>query len=173
MWQEISVGKNMSSTLIKDYSDKTKGGGIYDKYPNIADRAHWDALSDEVRDALIKSGEEAQKEPWTQLLISDFREFSKSGNRVRFEDRYFPRRRKLNRLVMAECAENKGRFIEDILDGMYLILEETTWCLPPHTSYIRDARQETMPDVTRPIIDNFSLERRFCAWAQADYFVPC
>ena len=148
----------MSRTLIKDYFDKTKGAGIYDKYPDISDRSHWDNLSKELRSALIRSGEEAKKEPWTQLLISDFREFSKSGNRVRFEDKYFPRRRKLNRLVMAECAENKGRFIDDILDGLYLILEETTWCLPPHTSYIRDARQETMPDVTRPIIDLFDAE---------------
>ncbi len=154
----ISVGVNMSKTLIKDYIDKTKGAGIYDKYPDISDRAHWDSLSKELKVALIKSGEEAKKEPWTELYISDFREFSKSGNRVRFEDKYFPRRRKLNRLIMAECAENKGRFLEDILDGLYLILEETTWCLPPHTSYIRDAKQETMPDVTRPIIDLFDAE---------------
>ncbi len=144
--------------LIERYINKTSGAGLYDKYPNIEDRAHWDFLSKELKDVLIKSGEEAAREPWTELLISDFREFSKSGNRVRFEDKYFPRRRKLNRLVMAECAENKGRFLDDILDGMYLILDETTWCLPPHTSYERDAAQETMPDVTRPIIDLFDAE---------------
>ena len=144
--------------IVSGYLAKTNGAGVYDKYPDISDRAHWDYLSKELKDALIKSGEEALKEPWTQLLISDFREFSKSGNRVRFEDKYFPRRRKLNRLIMAECAENKGRFLDDILDGLYLILEETTWCLPPHTSYERDAAQETMPDVTRPIIDLFDAE---------------
>ena len=144
--------------MVKEYLDKTISAKVYDKYPNISDRAHWDVLSYELKDALIHSGEEAQKEPWTELLISDFREFLRSGNRVRFEDKYFPRRRKLNRLIMAECAENKGRFIEDILDGLYLILGETTWCLPPHTSYVRDAKQETMPDVTRPIIDLFDAE---------------
>ena len=149
---------NVGEDMVKEYLDKTIAAGIYDKYPAISDRAHWDSLSDELKNALINSGEEAQKKPWTELLISDFREFSKSGNRVRFEDKYFPRRRKLNRLIMAECAENKGRFIDDILDGLYLILGETTWCLPPHTSYERDARQETMPDVTRPIIDLFDAE---------------
>ncbi len=144
--------------LVEKYIRMTAGAGVYEKYPNIEDRAHWDWLSDELKDALVKVGEEARKEPWTQLLISDFREFSKSGNRVQFEDKYFPRRRKLNALVMAECVENKGRFLDDILDGLYLILEETTWCLPPHTSYERDAAQETMPDVTRPIIDLFQAE---------------
>ena len=150
------MGNN--TKLVEKYFKNTCGAGIYDKYPDISDRVHWDALSENLKEALIKSGEEAIDEPWTQLLISDFREFGKSGNRVRFEDKYFPRRRKFNRLVMAECAENKGRFLEDILDGMYLILEETTWCLPPHTSYIRDSKQETMPDVTRPIIDLFDAE---------------
>ena len=158
------------STMTLEYLDKTTGSRVYNKYPDISDRAQWDSLSDELKSALIRSGEEAQKEPWTELLISDFMEFSKSGNRVRFEDKYFPRRRKLNRLIMAECAENKGRFVEDILDGMYLILGETTWCLPPHTSYERDAKQENMPDVTRPIIDLFDAESA-AVMAYAEYLL--
>ena len=150
--------RRSKSKLVSEYLSKTDGFGLYDRYPNISDRSAWESLSDEIRTKLIKAGEEAQGEPWTQLLISDFLEFSKSGNRVRFEDKYFPRRRKFNKLVMAECVENKGRFLDDILDGLYLILDETTWCLPPHTSYERDAKQETLPDVTRQIIDLFQAE---------------
>ncbi len=144
--------------MVEDYLSRTTGCRIYDRYPNISDREKWESLSDELKANVIKAGEEAVKQPWTQLLISDFTEFSKSGNRVRFEEKYFPRRRKLNNLVMAECVENKGRFIDDILDGIYLILEESTWCLPPHNSYERDAKQEKMPDITRPIIDLFDAE---------------
>ena len=146
------------NNMVSDYLKRSVGACVYNKYPDISDRAHWDCLSDELKSLLIKAGEEAKKEPWTQLLISDFYEFSKTGNRVRFEDKYFPRRRKLNSLVMAECVENKGRFVDDILDGLYLILEETSWCLPPHNSYERDARQEVMPDPSRPIIDLFQAE---------------
>ena len=124
----------MHRTIVSDALGSALGCGIYNKYPDISDRAHWDYLSDELKSNLIKAGEEAKKEPWTQLLISDFREFSKTGNRVRFEDKYFPRRRKLNKLIMAECVQNEGKFLDDILDGLYLILEETTWCLPPHTA---------------------------------------
>lgn len=145
-------------SLIGRYLSETTGAGLYNRYPDISDRVHWDSLSDGVKKHLIAEGEEALKEPWTQLLISDFLEFSRSGNRVRFEDKYFPRRRKLNKLIMAECVENKGRFLPDILDGLYLILEETTWCLPPHTSYERDGKQEALPDVTRQIIDLFQAE---------------
>ncbi len=145
-------------TIIHDHLRKTTEAGPYQRYPDISDRNAWDSLSAELKAKLIRAGEEALSEPWTQLLISDFTEFKKSGNRVRFEDKYFPRRRKLNNLVMAECAENKGRFIDDILDGLYLILDETTWCLPPHTSYERDGQQEAFPDVTRQIIDLFQAE---------------
>ncbi len=148
----------MAINIVKDYLSKTSGCGVYAGYPNISDRDKWEALPSELSTALVQKGEEALKEPWSELLISDFREFSKSGNRVRFENKYFPRRRKLNNLVMAECVENKGRFVDAILDGLYLILEESTWCLPPHNSYIRDAKQEPMPDVTRPIIDLFDAE---------------
>lgn len=145
-------------TIVEDYAEKIKQVGTYNRYPDISNRKMWEALPGELKKQLIAEGERALKKPWTQLLITDFMEFSKSGNRVRFEDKYFPRRRKLNSLVMAECVENKGRFTDAILEGLYLILEETTWCLPPHTSYVRDGKQENMPDVTRPIIDLFDGE---------------
>ena len=145
-------------TVVSDILRGTKGAGIYSRYPDISRREKWDSLSGELKNMLTEAGEKAAKEPWTQLLISDFTQFSKSGNRLAFEDKYFPRRRKLCSLVMAECVQNSGRFIPDILDGLYLILEESTWCLPAHNSYIRDAKQEYLPDVTRPIIDLFDAE---------------
>ncbi len=147
-----------SSNLVKDYAKRIVSVRPYNRYPDISDRKAWEGLDDELKKTLIYEGVQSRKQPWSQLLISDFTEFSRTGNRVQFEDKYFQRRRKLNSLVMAECVENKGRFLKDILDGLYLILEETTWCLPPHNSYERDAKQETMPDVTRPIIDLFDAE---------------
>ncbi|WP_051538225.1 heparinase II/III domain-containing protein [Butyrivibrio proteoclasticus] len=149
---------NKSADIVKRYVQTASGSGLYTRIPDISDRKAWEAIPDDYKKLLIEQGERAKEEPWTALLISDFREFKKNGNRVKFEDKYFPRRRKLGKLVMAECVENKGRFVEDILDGLYLILEETTWCLPPHTSYERDKEQEPMPDVTRPIIDLFDAE---------------
>ena len=148
----------MGRTIVSDHVKETSGAGIFTLYPNILNRDSWEGLPSQLKNELTEAGQEAQKTPWTQLLISDFTEFSKSGNRLIFEDKYFPRRRKLSALVMAECAENKGRFIDDILDGLYLILEETTWCLPAHNSYIRDTKQEYLPDEERPIIDLFDAE---------------
>ena len=68
-------------TLIQDFLRKSEGCGIYTKYPDISDRSRWEGLSDSLKKKLVQAGEEAMKEPWTQLLISDFMEFKKSGNR--------------------------------------------------------------------------------------------
>ena len=148
----------MAVDFVKEYLSKTTGCGVYAGYPDISDREKWESLPIELKREIIKRGEEALLEPWSELLVSDFREFFRSGNRVRFEDKYFPRRRKLNSLVMAECVENKGRFVDAILDGLYLILEESSWCLPPHNSHVRDGKNDAMPNVARPVIDLFDAE---------------
>ncbi len=148
----------MGRTIVSDQVKETSGAGIYDRYPDISNRDRWEKLSSSLKKDIIEAGEEAQSAPWTQLLISDFTKYSRTGERLPFEDKYFPRRKKLSALVMAECVENKGRFIDDILDGLYLILEETTWCLPAHNTYIRDAVAEYLPDASRPVIDLFDAE---------------
>jgi hypothetical protein len=148
----------MARTTVSDHVKEIREVFSFKRYPDISHRQEWEGLSAHLKKEIIEAGEEAQKAPWTQLLISDFTEFSKSGNRLAFEDKYFPRRRKLAALIMAECTENRGRFLDDILDGLYLILEESTWCLPAHNSYVRDTPQEYLPDISRPIIDLFDAE---------------
>lgn len=127
-------------------------------FPVAGDRSYWESLDKDLREVILTQGEAAQKEKWTVLLASDYLEFSRSGDRVRFENRYFPRRTKLAQLTIAECIEGKGRFLDDIIDGLYLILEESSWCLPPHNSYGKDADKLSLPSVKRPVVDLFAAE---------------
>ena len=62
----------------------------------------------------------------------------------------------LQRLMLAECLEGKGRFVDDIANGVWLICEETFWGAPAHL-----AAQKAgvgLPDVSEPIIELFSAE---------------
>ncbi len=127
-------------------------------FPDIGKRSFWDGLPLTVRKELIREGEENAEKPIPQLLLSDYTEYSENGNRVHFESRYFERRIMLAALTLAECAENKGRFLKPLLDVMYLILEETSWCLPAHNSYIRDTPALPVPDPSRPVVDLFAAE---------------
>ncbi|MCW5722960.1 MAG: heparinase II/III-family protein, partial [Devosia sp.] len=72
--------------------------------------------------------------------------------------RYFTRRRLLNALVLAECVEAGGRFIDAITDGVFSICEESGWQLPAHNSYTRGGKRGALPDSSRPIVDLFAAE---------------
>ena len=53
---------------------------------------------------------------------------------------------------MAECVENKGRFLDDIVNGIMAICEESGWQLPAHNN------NYSIPDITNPVMDLFSCE---------------
>ena len=153
------MGKEISSRhLVWEYLQKTRSLCAFSLCPDISKTKEYKALPSELKDELLAEGERAKATKWSVILLSDYLEFSKNGNRVRFEELYFSRRRKLCSLVMAECLENEGRFLEDILDGIYLILEESAWCLPAHNTHVRDAKQNELPNVLHPIIDLFDAE---------------
>ncbi|ETP73145.1 Heparinase II/III-like protein [Lachnospiraceae bacterium JC7] len=144
-------------SLNSDNSEALSGLGTL-KLPDISDRSFWESLPADYREERLKLAEDAAAKDWPEILMSDYLRFSHDGNRTYFEDRFFTRRRMLTSLVMGECIEAKGRFLRKIIDGIYLILGETTWCLPAHNSYIRDTRQFTIPDTSRPVLDLFSGE---------------
>lgn len=126
--------------------------------PPAADRAAWEMLPPDLRKRLIENGEPYLRYDYPSLTATDYLEFSRNGNRSHFQDKQFARRTALNALVLAECAEHQGRFLDDIINGLYLICEENAWQLPAHNSYIRDTPLLPLPDVTRPVIDLFAAE---------------
>ncbi|KAB1113830.1 heparinase [Neorhizobium galegae] len=124
----------------------------------IGDRAAWDAVSDDMRSAVIQDAEAALGRPWSVIKASDYREYALNGNRSRFEALYFSRRRMLNDLVLAELLEAKGRFIDAIMDGIFLICEESGWQLPAHNAYERGGQRFALPDTEQPVVDLFAAE---------------
>ena len=137
-------------------------------HPPIADRAAWDGLPASVRAAYLAAGEALQRLDWPLLPATRYLIYARDGNRSRYEEIYFRRRGKLEALVIAECIENKGRFLDDIADGIWLLCEESSWCLPAHVYMQRGGIG--LPDTTEPIVDLFAAETSaLLAWA--DYFL--
>lgn len=102
-------------------------------YPAYADRAGWDALTGENRAMLIRRGEKGLDYEWKVIRATDYLEFERSGNRKIMEDRNNANVKLLADLVVAELAEGKGRFIDQILNGAFHLCEETSWALSAHT----------------------------------------
>ena len=82
--------------------------------------------------AIIARGEAQLKADIPQLIATDFMMFKRDGNRSIYEGKYFPRRNMALQLAFAEYVEGKGRFLDKLIDVLWLILEETTWVLPAH-----------------------------------------
>ena len=123
--------------------------------------ADWEAfakLPSRVQSEIVEEGESFLHYEYPVIRATDFMNFKRTGNRVSFEDVYFARRHALNGLVLAECVERKGRFLDDIVNGIFAICEESAWQLPPHNSYLRNEPQYILPDATRPVIDLFAAE---------------
>lgn len=145
MFSEIAAGYRL---LFRPFS----------LYPPAAFRKEWENLDPDWKREAIGLGENYLGFQYPALFATDFLDFTRTGNRVRYEDKLFSKRLALNALVLAECVENKGRFLDDILNGIFSICEESAWQLPAHNSYIQDAPQLPLPDAAAPVLDLFACE---------------
>lgn len=137
-----------------------KGGAFSElqPFPPLPERSAYEQLPQQLKERLITMGEARLGYAYPSIRATDFMDFCRTGNRVTYENLYFSRRHALNDLVLAECTENKGRFLDDIINGILAICEESAWQLPPHNSYLRGAPSEILPDLTRPVLDLFACE---------------
>lgn len=125
-------------------------------YASVSEREFWENLPDVTRKALLASGEKALGGPWQPLPASLYLEFARIGDRSNYEEVYFARRDRVKELALAECVENKGRFTDELVNGLWLILEETSWCIPAHIGAQKAG--SGLPDEREPIVDLFAAE---------------
>ena len=124
--------------------------------PGIDDRAGWTRVSPALRARLVARAERALKEPVPALPATLFLDYARTGNRGRFESAMFGRRDRLHALVLAECVEDNGRFLDAIVDTAWAIAEESSWTVPAHQGAQNAAGG--LPDTTEPIVDLFSAQ---------------
>ncbi|NJP40180.1 heparinase [Oscillospiraceae bacterium HV4-5-C5C] len=136
----------------------TRPLGAFRPYAVAENRTDWEQLVPEyLRRDLIQAARSFLHYDFPLLKAVDYMGFYRTGNRVDFELPYFTRRRVLNTLIMAECAEYQGRFLPDILNGLVALAEESGWQLPAHNRY-SGGTFLPLPDPGRPVIDLFAAE---------------
>ena len=106
--------------------------GIANQLPQAEDAFWRDSIPQEMKQSYTVYGEQYLGKAWTALPWTVFAENKITGNRVNYEGICFEKRRHLAALVMAEIVEGKGRFMNDIIDGIGSFCEETWWGIPAH-----------------------------------------
>ncbi|WP_337059718.1 heparinase II/III family protein [Kineococcus sp. G2] len=112
--------------------------------PGAADAATVRALLERARADLTA--------PWPQPTASGFARYWRDGDRVGYETAVFARQHRLSRAVLAAAATLQDRWLDEVLDGVVLLCEQSTWCWPAHDD-TRSRHGSVLPTVTDPYLD--------------------
>lgn len=137
--------------LVENKANKFDFSG--EIFKRACDREFWDQ---KANPKYIEEAEKYLGYDWPTIKATDYIELNKSGSRVAQEIPHFSRRRAFVALVMGELCEYKGRFIPDIVNGIFAICEETFWGLSAHVQYFD--KGISLPPVDGEWIDLFAAE---------------
>ncbi len=101
----------------------------------ITDRTAWAGFPNPK--AVLKLAEHELTEPIPELTDDLFLIYSRKGTRIEYEIPYQHRTKRLADFAVAECIENKGRFLPAIEAELTAILGERTWALPAHDTQLK------------------------------------
>lgn len=127
------------------------GNQAWVSYPAYTDRQGWEALMGENKTRLIKAGEKLLDYQWNLVPATAYLEYERGGDRNVMQNPYEKNRSALNTLMLAELAEGKGRFLDQLINGVYQSCEMTSWVLSAHLPNQKSGR--SLPDFRQQIID--------------------
>lgn len=120
-------------------------------YPSYADREGWDRLLGKNKDAIIANGEKQLGYVWKVVTATDYLEFERSGNRTVMESPFDSNNYAIVQLLLAELAEGKGRFMDQLINGIFHTCEMTSWALSAHLP--RQPSHRSLPAYDYDMID--------------------
>ena len=132
----------------------------YRPFPSYSQRDAWDAYPASVRQHFVTMAESMLGQPWEQLTATAYMDFVRNGNRSRYQDVCFGRLKNVFALMMAECLEGKGRFVDDLINGVWVLCEQSTWVVPAHNNHMFKTWENALPDIQPEVvyIDLFAAE---------------
>lgn len=140
----------------QDIQNSLQSRSQWHPFPRASERDAWQKLPEAIRKAYIKKGEEALAYTWPSLPATLYLDYARTGIRENYQRTYYERRQKVQDLVLAECMEGKGRFLDQILNGVWLLSEETSWVIPAHVKGLQ--RGNDLPNQHTQVVDLFAAE---------------
>jgi hypothetical protein len=125
-------------------------------FPKAKDRDEWGKVSARIGGRFVKLAEGYLEDEIPMLPATLYLQYKRVGNRSNYQDVWYERRMMLHSMVVAECIEGKGRFLDKIADIVWAICEESSWTWPAHISPQKAGVD--LPDVDEPVVALFSAE---------------
>lgn len=140
------------SMTQKDLVSVLQSADAWVPYPAYRDRAGWKQLMGTTAQEAIESGQNFLDYEWKVVKLSDYLAFERTGSRDIMQDPFGQNINALMSLVVAELAEGEGRFMDQILNGVWYYCEMTSWVLSAHL-YLQKEVQRAIPDPYEYTID--------------------
>jgi len=122
------VDEDRIKQIAEMLADEAAGFG----FP-ITNRNAWKELAEKDSfKEVVPDAERLLNTPISDQPDELYLDFSKTGNRTRWQRVAGRRRGRIQTLVLAECLENKGRFIPAFGQIVRAICSERTWIMPAH-----------------------------------------
>ncbi|XCF05459.1 heparinase II/III family protein [Tamlana crocina] len=135
-------------------------------YPAYTNREAWNKLLGNHKEALVSHGEDYLNYEWQVVRATDYLDYSRTGNRDTMQDPYFDNQDALSALLLAELAEGKGRFLDQIIDGVFVNCEMTSWVLSAHFKISAKEVKNHFPDINENLIGLYSSQTgAMLSWA--------
>ncbi len=154
------IDNNRVAEIAGWLSEKPEGFGV-----PISDLINWRTLFRQESFAKeISDAERLLSEPIPDQPDDLYLDFSRTGNRTRWQKVSGQRRGRVPTLTMAECLENRGRFLPAFEEIVRVLCSERTWVMPAHDAKLTNFRGETV---------DIDLGSSALAWslATADYLL--
>lgn len=125
--------------------------GSWLPYPSYTDREGWDKMLGSHASYLVSQGEKYLDYKWQNVPATAYLAYERTGERNVMQEPLKSDRIALNTLMLAELAEGKGRFTDQLIDGMWHICHMPSWVLSAHLPRQRSHR--SLPDPREQLID--------------------
>lgn len=159
MLKELVYEKTDDGIRTRDFSVQSRRE--FHPFPTYENRDFWENADPALRKLTLDIAKSYLNYDYPAIPASAYREYYKSGDRAGFENLYDARRKALATLVLAECFTGDGRYLRDIINGIWFICEESSWVLPAH-NFIYEPEaingERTLPDPDLSTLDIFSSE---------------
>jgi len=124
--EEVDENRIREISLL--LSEKPGGFGL-----TILMRSAWDRLAEQDSfKRIISEAEELLQNPIPEQPDDLYLDFSRTGNRTRWQRVSGRRRARIRTFALAECLENKGRFVSAFEEIVGVLCAERTWVMPAH-----------------------------------------
>ncbi|CAG2104372.1 unnamed protein product [Medioppia subpectinata] len=122
-------------------------------------------LPQHIKEEIIKRADNALKTKWGTLLAATQLQYLVDGDRYTYQGFLNDRRKKLMNLIVAQVLTGDKKYLNDIANGIWLIMEESSWIWPAHL-YLQKAGLG-LPDPRQTVIDlGAGQTSAYIAWAQ-------